>query len=68
MEAARQDLRAGGGAPAAAADTHGETGAERTLHMDIRPHNEAWDAFVALTKWSTIGVVLILVLLALFLL
>lgn len=40
----------------------------RPMHQDIAPHVEAWDNFIALTKWSTIGIIVILVLLAVFLL
>lgn len=40
----------------------------RPMHQDIAPHVEAWEYFVALTKWSTIGIIVILGLLALFLL
>lgn len=40
----------------------------RPVQQDIEPHVEAWENFIALTKWSTIGIILILVLLALFLL
>jgi len=40
----------------------------RTMQQDIEPHVEAWEYFVALTKWSTIGIIVILVLLAVFLL
>lgn len=40
----------------------------RPMHQDIEPHVEAWENFVALTKWSTIGIAAILVALAVFLL
>ncbi len=40
----------------------------RPAQQDIEPHVEAWENFIALTKWSTIGIIVILVLLALFLL
>ena len=36
--------------------------------FDEKPHFEAYENFVALTKWSTIGVVVALVLMAIFLL
>ena len=36
--------------------------------QDIGPHLEAWQDFYRLTKWSTIGVAVVLILLALFLL
>lgn len=35
---------------------------------DIGPHLKAWQDFYRLTKWSTIGVAVVLILLALFLL
>lgn len=40
----------------------------RPMRQDIAPHVEAWENFIALTKWSTIGIIVILVLLAVFLL
>lgn len=40
----------------------------RPMHQDLGPHVEAWEIFVALTKWSTIGIIVILALLAVFLL
>ncbi len=40
----------------------------RPMQQEIEPHVEAWENFVALTKWSTIGIIVILVLLAAFLL
>lgn len=40
----------------------------RPLHQDIAPQVEAWENFIALTKWSSIGIIVILALLALFLL
>lgn len=40
----------------------------RPVRQKIEPHVEAWENFIALTKWSTIGITVILILLALFLL
>lgn len=40
----------------------------RPMHQDLEPHVEAWENFIALTKWSTIGIIVILALLAVFLL
>jgi len=36
--------------------------------FDLRPHQDTWGKFCRLMKWSTIGIVVVLVLLALFLL
>lgn len=35
--------------------------------MDIRMHQDMWKSFCALTKWVTIGVVILLILMAFFL-
>ena len=45
----------------------GETMAEHT-QMDYREHDKTYAMFVGMTKWGTIAVVIILVLMALFLL
>lgn len=59
-------------APLAANGTNGAAALvmppARPMHQDLEPHVEAWENFVALTKWSTIGIIVILVLLAVFLL
>jgi len=36
--------------------------------MDPEEHLETWDGFMVLTKWSTIGLTVILILMAIFLL
>lgn len=36
--------------------------------MDIRQHQQMWGAFCAITKWGIIGVIVVLVLMAAFLL
>jgi len=35
--------------------------------MDIRMHQDTWHAFCQLTKWTLIGVILLLILMAIFL-
>lgn len=35
--------------------------------MDIRMHQDMWHAFCQLTKWVLIGVILLLILMAIFL-
>lgn len=45
--------------------------AEKTEHagsMDMAEHRRTWEGFVALTKYGTAGVVILLILMALFLL
>lgn len=36
--------------------------------MDIRSHQETWHNFMAVTKWATIFVIIVLILMATFLL
>lgn len=36
--------------------------------MDPQDHLSTWDGFMALTKWGTIGVIVLLILMAIFLL
>jgi len=72
MDGTGSESAAAAKAPLAA---NGTTGAAalvsppgRPMQQDIEPHVEAWENFIALTKWSTIGIIVILALLALFLL
>ena len=48
-------------------DDAGAARRPRPSRMPIRPHEEAYENFIRLTTWSTIGVIAVLVLLALFL-
>ncbi|MDX5360048.1 MAG: aa3-type cytochrome c oxidase subunit IV [Alphaproteobacteria bacterium] len=41
---------------------------EEGAHMDMAEHERTWSAFVTFTKWGTISVALVLILMALFLL
>lgn len=72
MDAARTET---GTADEGPLDANGSDGAAallmtptRPMQQDIAPHVEAWENFVALTKWSTIAIIVTLGLLALFLL